>query len=707
MKNKLILLSLSICIISTTLMATEQPESSKIQYNNAFIELKAMVEGKQPADFEKAVFTSENAYWNNEYSYTDFQKKIAGHLLWVQKLMEANDKSDTMNFNVQVNSNGRFNLDDIRYTEEEKKELYNKALKNWAIFKYITDTTTIFPFIHPSFAYASNDPFGMKDWSNSQVLNLITSNEQKGNCFALTGLYKILANRLGADAKICTAPQHIYIQHQDHKGDFYNVELATAGHPGDGMIQTLTYTTTEAIMSGIALRGFNEKESIGLCLVNLAKSYEHKFHTKNDAFILKCAELALKYDSLNLNALLLKQQVLDEKVIRYALKNNINDINQLKKDTRISGTVLLLQKHLSKLYQLGYRQMPLDMQQLVMNGFSDENNGSLYADKNPSPFTTVKPKSKDDEKYWSLSHGTFQEVFEHKKLENYGHFVFNTETKNIASVDTTSNKNFIIDPVAFAYDFGARMYDARLGRFISTDPHASKYAGWSPYAAFNNNPIIYKDPDGKDGIISIKGNSITVSAQIHLYGSGATAANAKQMQADVMKTWGAQSNGKGWSYTDAETGKTYDVKFDIKIDLYEGKEKNDPTVIPDSWNPSNRENFVEVGSSIKDVSRSNVQGGDEGEWRGVGRNGSSLAQDDPAPHEVGHILGLGDQYTDAGGTNKGWEGNMMGDSNGKVDQRNINGIVGDAVKGLNIFQSDKNNSGKTYKHEIDIDNPKK
>ena len=174
-----------------------------------------------------------------------------------------------------------------------------------------------------------------------------------------------------------------------------------------------------------------------------------------------------------------------------------------------------------------------------------------------------------------------------------------------------------------------------------------------------------------------------------------------------MKTWGVQSNGKGWSYTDAETGKTYDVKFDIKVDLYEGKEKGSPTIIPESWDPSNRENFVEVGATLKDVGRSNVQGGDEGEWRGVGRNGSTLAQDDPAPHEVGHILGLGDKYTDDKGTNKGWEGNVMSDSNGKVDQRNINGIVGDAVKGANKFQSDKSNAGKEYKHEIDIDNPKK
>lgn len=34
----------------------------------------------------------------------------------------------------------------------------------------------------------------------------------------------------------------------------------------------------------------------------------------------------------------------------------------------------------------------------------------------------------------------------------------------------------------------------------------------------------------------------------------------------------------------------------------------------------------------------------------------------PAPHEVGHLLGLGDQYTDKDGANKGWEKNIMGNS---------------------------------------------
>ena len=54
-----------------------------------------------------------------------------------------------------------------------------------------------------------------------------------------------------------------------------------------------------------------------------------------------------------------------------------------------------------------------------------------------------------------------------------------------------------------AYDFGARIYDSRLGRWMSTDPHASKYPHLSPYAFVANNPINAIDPDGRD-IIFLK-----------------------------------------------------------------------------------------------------------------------------------------------------------------------------------------------------------
>ncbi len=54
------------------------------------------------------------------------------------------------------------------------------------------------------------------------------------------------------------------------------------------------------------------------------------------------------------------------------------------------------------------------------------------------------------------------------------------------------------------YDYGARYYDAALGRFTTVDPSSENYYAFNPYSYCVNNPIKYIDPDGKDFIISYK-----------------------------------------------------------------------------------------------------------------------------------------------------------------------------------------------------------
>ena len=49
-----------------------------------------------------------------------------------------------------------------------------------------------------------------------------------------------------------------------------------------------------------------------------------------------------------------------------------------------------------------------------------------------------------------------------------------------------------------SYDFGARFYNPRVGRWLSVDPLEAKYTDFSPYIGFGNSPIIYFDIDGRD-----------------------------------------------------------------------------------------------------------------------------------------------------------------------------------------------------------------
>ena len=48
-----------------------------------------------------------------------------------------------------------------------------------------------------------------------------------------------------------------------------------------------------------------------------------------------------------------------------------------------------------------------------------------------------------------------------------------------------------------SYDFGARMYDPRIGRWLSRDPLEPKYVNLTPYNYVANTPIFAYDPDGE------------------------------------------------------------------------------------------------------------------------------------------------------------------------------------------------------------------
>jgi RHS repeat-associated protein len=70
--------------------------------------------------------------------------------------------------------------------------------------------------------------------------------------------------------------------------------------------------------------------------------------------------------------------------------------------------------------------------------------------------------------------------------------------------------------IATSYDFGARLYDPRVGRWLSLDPLAPKYAELSPYNYSANNPILFVDEGGEDFFMKNKGMQRKFNAAITL-----------------------------------------------------------------------------------------------------------------------------------------------------------------------------------------------
>ena len=178
-----------------------------------------------------------------------------------------------------------------------------------------------------------------------------------------------------------------------------------------------------------------------------------------------------------------------------------------------------------------------------------------------------------------------------------------------------------------SYDFGARIYDSRIGRWLSLDPSMKKYPNQSPYNAFEDDPIYFIDPDGKDSPYEIVGNTITFRPLIIIYGEDATAAKASAMQAEIMKTWNNDGN------IAMVNGKVYNLKFNVTVKPFADAKaidyKAETNLIKMDYLPN------------KDDEKSYVDGatGNTGTWK---TNPKKDAND--WDHEFAHLMGIEDQY---------------------------------------------------------------
>ena len=337
MKVRLTLI-LVICTLSIYNSLAVQPAdtvkiftpSAESIYTPAFDELKNMLENKVPLNFKRAVYLTENAYYDNEINYELYESYISVLKSFAYSIYKSR-----------------------RLLNYKGSDSINCAL-NGAIFSLMKDTISYETDNgelkkHIPYDYNFNDIFAKKHWDNMFVTKLITT--QKGNCHSLPYLYKILADELHAKCWLSLAPNHMYIRNHSKDIGWYNTELTSKQFPTEGWVMASGYITLPSIQNGIFMDTLGTRECVAMCLIDLANGYNRKSvsKTKNE-FILKCCELSLKYYPNNVNALLLKAET---------LKDNYVALQETE-----AGKAALFEEMQSlyiNIYKLGYREMPENM----------------------------------------------------------------------------------------------------------------------------------------------------------------------------------------------------------------------------------------------------------------------------------------------------------------------------------------------------------
>lgn len=290
-------LLLFVLVVPFLVMAQQE----KDVYKSAFQEQLIMLQGKSPMDFKKSVFITENAYFGGRLNYGAFCDSI---------------KQIGTRLNQMIHDKG---FDQY------------KTAGNWAVFMYMTDTSDI-NYKRP-FTYDFDDFMGNDDYSKMFVTKLM--NTGSGNCHSMPMLYKILADEIGAPASLALAPNHLYIKHLDESGEWANVELTNGGFPRDQWIIQQMGISIDAIKSEIYMTPLTPTQTIALTMFDLASGY--KFQFGYDDFVSNIIDTAIHYFPNCIPLLALKADYYES-------------IGQVEKKQAI----------IKSMYDLGYREMPLE-----------------------------------------------------------------------------------------------------------------------------------------------------------------------------------------------------------------------------------------------------------------------------------------------------------------------------------------------------------
>ena len=130
---------------------------------------------------------------------------------------------------------------------------------------------------HRPFVYDQDDPYG-RDLRNKLLATYLDT--RRGNCVSMPILQLIIAERLGLNVSLSTAPQHVFMRYTNlETGRSIAIEATSGGHPAHPREYAKLGVTDAQVDSGIYLATLSKRESIAVIASTVSEwlMEQHRF----------------------------------------------------------------------------------------------------------------------------------------------------------------------------------------------------------------------------------------------------------------------------------------------------------------------------------------------------------------------------------------------------------------------------------------------
>jgi hypothetical protein len=293
----------------------------------------------------KAVFTVENAYFDNKFNYESFDRALKQRAELVKQILKRE--------NLSTKNNTALNYG-IMKLYQQSNNYYDKKRKQ---------TFSVKPF-----RYDFEDFRGEKDYTKMFVSKMLSTG--KGQCHSMPLGYLMIAEQLGAKANLSLAPQHSFIQFADNNNNLMNFETTNGNLVSPNWLQQSGFVNANAVKSKTYLDTLSQRNLYAHCLADLLLGYMNKFGY--DDFAEQMRQKILQANPNNVTANIIDANIKTQIALQKIKAAGSPKEEDLPKFPEAYQAYKNMQAAYDKVDALGYQDMPKEAYQKWLKSIDTE-----------------------------------------------------------------------------------------------------------------------------------------------------------------------------------------------------------------------------------------------------------------------------------------------------------------------------------------------